>query len=308
MSTRVVLHPDRPPGVLDEVRAMADRGLVSPVDCADDDAVAAALREPGSVYVGYRWREDFLTDGLAWVQVTAAGVDAFPLQALADRDVVVCNARGVLADCVAEHALATLLAMTRGVLDSRDDQRAHRWVRRTSPELSQLTVGVLGLGAIGQEVAVRARAFGSTVLGLRRSGEPVDGVEVLTPDRLDELCARSDVLVAVLPGGEDTRGMVGTPQLDALGAGWLVNVGRGSTVDEDAVVTALTDGALRGAALDVVDTEPLPAGSPLWDVPGLLLTGHSAALSPRWGSAWAGLFEANLAAARGEREWTSRVV
>ena len=112
----------------------------------------------------------------------------------------------------------------------------------------------------------------------------------------------------VLPGGADTRGMVGAPQLDALGAGWLVNVGRGSTVDEDAVVTALTDGALRGAALDVVATEPLPAGSPLWDVPGLLLTGHSAALSPRWGSAWAGLFEANLAAARGERGWTSRVV
>lgn len=308
MSTRVVLHPDRPPGVLDEVRALQERGLVELVDCADDDAVAAALAEPGSVYVGYRWRADFLTDGLAWVQVTAAGVDAFPLEDLAAREVVVCNARGVLADCVAEHAMATLLAMTRQVLASHDDQRAHRWVRRTSVELSQLTVGILGLGAIGAEVAVRARAFGTTVLGLRRSGAPVPGIEVLTPDRLGELCSRADVLVCALPGDDATRDLVGAAELAALGPGWLVNVGRGSTVDEDAVVAALTTGELAGAALDVVRTEPLPADSPLWDVPGLLLTGHSAALSPRWGSAWAGLFADNLAAARGERGWTSRVV
>jgi phosphoglycerate dehydrogenase-like enzyme len=307
VSTRVVLHPDRAPGVLDELRAMASRGLVEVVDCADDDEVAAALREPGSVYVGFRWREDFLADGLAWVQVTAAGVDPFPLEALAARDVVVCNARGVLAGCVAEHALATTLAMVRGLPDALADQRAHRWVRRTTPELSQLTVGVLGLGAIGQEVAARARAFGCPVLGLRRSGGPVEGVEVLGPDGLAELCTRADVLVCALPGGDGTAGLVGAAELAALGEGWLVNVGRGSTVDEDAVVAALTTGQLRGAALDVVRTEPLPAGSALWDVPGLLVTGHSAALSPRWGAEWAGLFEANLAAARGERAWTSRV-
>ena len=143
---------------------------------------------------------------------------------------------------------------------------------------------------------------------LRRTPGPVTGVdEVLGRDRLDELCDRSDALILCLPGGRATQGLLGGEQLRRLGDGWLVNVGRGSTVDEAALVDALHRGTLRGAALDVVDGEPLPAHSPLWDAPRLLLTGHSAALSPRWGADWATLFGRNIDAAAGGGPWASAV-
>lgn len=112
---RVVLHPSRPPGVHDAVLAMAGRGLIELVDATSDDDVAVALRQPGSVLVSHRWRADFLTDGLAWIQCLGVGVDQFPLADLAARGVPLRNARGVMAGCVAEHAFALLLTMTRRV-------------------------------------------------------------------------------------------------------------------------------------------------------------------------------------------------
>jgi len=302
---RVVLHPARPPGVHRAVLDLAARGLVDLVDATSDDEVAAALRVPGSVLVSHCWRPDFLTDGLAWIQGLGVGVDQFPLGELAARGVPLCNAAGVMAGCVAEHAFALLLAMTRRLPEFRADQAAHRWAPHLGVELSQLTLGVLGLGAVGREVARRGKAFDMTVLGLRRRPDPVPHVDEIVG--LDELCARTQALVVCLPGRGPTRGLVGAEQLAALGDGWLVNVGRGGIVEEAALLDALRDGDLRGAALDVVDGEPLPPESPLWDEPKLLLTGHSAALSPRWGADWVGLFVANLAAARGEQNWASRV-
>ncbi len=306
VAERVVLHPSRPPGVHDAVRDLAGQGLIDLVDATTEDEVAAALQVAGrSVLVSHRWRPDFLTDGLAWIQGLGVGVDQFPLDDLAARGVPLCNARGVMAGCVAEHAFALLLAMTRRIPEFRSDQAAHRWTPHLGVELSQLTLGVLGLGAVGHEVARRGKAFDMTVLGLRRRADPVPHVDEIVG--LDELCARAGVLVVCLPGGAPTRGLVGAAQLAALGDGWLVNVGRGGVVDEPALLAALRTGGLRGAALDVVDDEPLGPQSPLWEEPKLLLTSHSAALSPRWGADWVGLFVSNLAAARGEQDWASRV-
>ncbi len=304
----VVLHPDRPPGVGEAVIAAAEAGELELVDAASTEQTAAGLAQPGSILVSYRWDPSFLTDGLGWIQTLGIGVDQFPLDELQARGVTLCNARGVAAGCVAEHALACLLSLTRRLPESLADQTAHDWVPRTGFQLSGSTLGILGLGAIGQQIASRATAFGMTVLGMRRTPGPVPGVdEVLPPERLDELCRRCDVVIAALPGGPGTRGLLGAEQLRLLGPGWLVNVGRGGTVDEAALTSALMSGELRGAALDVVDGEPLPSSSPLWDVPGLLLTGHSASLSPGWGAEWMELFRANLAAARGEGPWASRV-
>ena len=304
----VVLHPDRPPGVGEAVIAAAQAGELELVDASSTEETAAGLARPGSILVSYRWDPSFLTDGLAWIQTLGIGIDQFPLDELHARGVPLCNARGVAAGCVAEHAFACLLSLTRRVPESLTDQHAHAWTPRTGFQLAGSTLGVLGLGAIGQQIASRAQAFGMTVLGMRRTPGPVPAVdEVLDPDRLDELCDRADVLIAALPGGSETRGLLGAEQLRLLGPGWLVNVGRGGTVDEAALTSALTSGELRGAALDVVDGEPLAASSPLWDVPGLLLTGHSASLSPGWGVEWMELFRANLAAARGERSWASHI-
>ena len=190
---RVVLHPARPPGVHAAVLDLAARGIVDLIDAATDDEVADALAVPGSILATYRWRPDFLTPGLAWVQALGVGVDQFPLVELVARDIPLCNARGVAAGTVAEHAFALLLAMTRRVPEFREDQEAHRWTARTGDELAGSTLGVLGLGPIGREVARRAQAFDLTVLGLRRTPGPVAHVAEVVG--LDELCVRSRALV-----------------------------------------------------------------------------------------------------------------
>ncbi len=167
---------------------------------------------------------------------------------------------------------------------------------------------MVGLGAVGQQVARLGAALGMTVLGMRRTAGPVPFVsEVLGPDRLAELGARADALILCLPQTPSTRGLIGANELADLGAWWLVNVGRGSAVDESALLHALRRGALRGAALDVVDPEPPPGDSELWTEPRVLLTGHSAVLSPRWGQAWTQVLAVNLRAARDGSGWTNLV-
>jgi phosphoglycerate dehydrogenase-like enzyme len=118
----------------------------------------------------------------------------------------------------------------------------------------------------------------------------------------------ADVVVIALPGGEATAGLVDREALAALGDGWLVNVGRGSVVDEEALVEALTAGRLRGAGLDVFAVEPLPEESPLWDLPGVVMSPHCAGTSPRYGERLAGIVDANLRALRGEGPWVNRIV
>ena len=125
---------------------------------------------------------------------------------------------------------------------------------------------------------------------------------------LGPLLARCGEARVALPGGDDTRKLIGARELDALGGGWLVNVGRGSVVDEVALVEALISGHLRGAGLDVFETEPLPADSPLWDLPSVVITPHIAGASPHYGTRLADLFRANLNAFHGHGDWLGRVV
>lgn len=278
------------------------------IDAQDADDVTRALRTPGSVLATYRWSPQFLQPGLHWVQAMSTGVDQFPIEQFRARGLRLCNASGVLADCIAEHALGLLFALTKNVPQHRDDQRAGRWTPRVGQELAGSTLGVVGLGPVGQQVARLGAALGMSVLGVRRRPGPVPFVgEVLPPARLAELCERADALVLCLPGTAQTRGLIGARELATLGAGWLINVGRGSVVDESSLLHALRRGALRGAALDVVDPEPPPADSELWNEPRVLLTGHSAVLSPRWGTAWTQVLAANLRAAREGSGWVNAV-
>lgn len=302
---RVVVHPERPDGVWEALRALADQEPMTLVDAADEQDVVDALQVPGAVLATYRWSPRFLQPGLSLVQAMSTGVDQFPLDEFRRRGIGLCNASGVLADCIAEHALACLFALTRNLPQHRDDQRTGRWTPRVGHELAGATLAVVGLGAVGQQVARLGAAVGMTVLGVRRTPGPIGSVaEVLGPDRLLQVCERADAVVLCLPETASTRGLIGAAELAALGDGWLINVGRGSAVDEFALLHALRRGALRGAALDVVDPEPPPADSGLWNEPRILLTGHSAVLSPRWGTEWTKVLAANL---RSERDGTGRV-
>ena len=200
--------------------------------------------------------------------------------------------------------------MTRGIARAAVQQPSRTWAWLPSVELHGMTLGVLGLGVIGEGVARRAAAFGMRVIGTKSHPEAYRGVaeEVYSPKETLEVFRRADAVVITLPGGDATRHLVGAAELEALRGGWLVNVGRGAVIDETALIAAMEAGVLAGAALDVFAVEPLAADSPLWTLPGLLISPHMAGASPRYGERLAALFQRNLGAFLGEGEWENRVV
>jgi phosphoglycerate dehydrogenase-like enzyme len=303
---RVVVGPLGGTGIAEAVAAVA--GVDPTIVRSPDDMPAAVEDIP--VVVTFLWQEGWLGSSLRWIQSVSAGTDQFPVQVLGERGIVLTSARGIHETQVSEHALGLLLAMTRGIATAVSNQAAKNWTRAEVTELHGMTLGVLGLGVIGEGVARRAAAFGMRVIGTKRSPASYDGVadRVLPAEATLEVFREADAVVITLPGTPETSGIVGASELEALRGGWLVNVGRGSVIDTDALVEAMDAGTLRGVALDVFDTEPLPASSPLWDTPGILISPHLAGLSPRYGVRLAALFERNLAAYRGEGEWVNRVV
>jgi phosphoglycerate dehydrogenase-like enzyme len=246
-----------------------------------------AVRD-AEVYLGYGLPGALLqaAPGLRWAHTGAAGVGAALTPELLERDVLFTNSAGIHGPPVAETVLSYILHFARGLDLALTAQRARRWDKAAfdaadTPvrELGRSTVGIVGLGGIGREVAWRAAALGARVVGTRRRPVPVDGVELLTgDDALGRLLESSDYVVLTVPETGRTRGLIGRAELERMRRGAvLINVARGGLLDEDALATALVDGRIRGAALDVFAAEPLPADHPLRDAPNLLITPHTSA-------------------------------
>jgi D-2-hydroxyacid dehydrogenase (NADP+) len=302
----VVLHPKLPPGVADFVRATPGLSIQAP---ADDDGVASALRQGGQVLVTYTWRPDFLTPSLKWIAGCGTGVEQYPLDTLAAQGVTLANAAGVHAECVSEHAFGLMLALTRRIGEAARHMTRAAWVPLPGEELGGKNLAIVGLGGIGEGVARRAQAWGLSMIGIKRNPAAYQGclTDVRGTEALGEVCDWADILLLCLPALPDREALVGALELERLGAGWLVNVGRGSLVDEAALVTALQKGSLRGAGLDVTQVEPLPADSPLWSDPRVVLTAHNAGDSPAFGPRWGAIFRHNLAAFEGRGPWRNAV-
>jgi glyoxylate/hydroxypyruvate reductase len=220
---------------------------------------------------------------LRWIQATSAGVGKLAERVgLTESSVAVTTSSGVHARPLAEFVLLAMLMFGKDTLRLGREQREHRWERYAGEEIGGKTVCVVGLGKIGREVARLARALDARVVGTVRDvrgrvpGEL--GVERLEPtERLDELLPDADVVVLAVPHTALTHRLLDARRLallrpDAI----LVNIARGDVVDEAALVDALRAGRLRGAALDVFEQEPLPAESPLWDLPNVFVCPHSA--------------------------------
>jgi phosphoglycerate dehydrogenase-like enzyme len=230
------------------------------------------------VDVPYRLPE--LAPQLRWIQACGAGVGQFGEAGLAARGVVLTSAQGVGAPPIAEFVIGRLLELYKRFRELDVLQREHRWEFTTGETLAGKTMVIVGLGAIGREVAVRARPFGMRIVGVRRSYRDGDtsplADELCGPDRLDEVLATADVVVLAAPESAETRGMFDAARFARLRPGAvLCNVARGSLVDQPALLDALAAGQLRAAILDVVEPEPLPADSPLWDAEGVILSPHS---------------------------------
>jgi phosphoglycerate dehydrogenase-like enzyme len=233
---------------------------------------------------------------LRWIHTISAGVDHLLFPELRESDAILTNASGVFNIPIAETVMAYILAVVKRLPEFWAHQREHRWEKLPLRELRGLTVGIVGLGDIGTEVARLCRAFGMRVLGLRRRPAPSDlADEVLPPDRLQDLLARSDFVVIAVPLTAETRGMIGRAELAAMKPdAWLVNISRGAIVDEEALIEALRAGRIGGACLDVFAEEPLPPESPLWDMPNVIITPHNSWSSPHIEEREIALFLENL--------------
>lgn len=234
--------------------------------------------------------------GLRWLHTGSAGVDHFVYPEMLARALLLTTSRGVDSEAIAEHAFALLLAMWKRLPDHWRSQQGRRWDRPTSEDAAGKTLGIVGLGGIGQAIAVRAQAFRVRVIGIRGRPRPTPHVDdVRGPDDVRAVFSASDAIVLCAPLIERTRHLINRESVKWLKPGAvLVNVGRGGLVDEAALQDALRTGHLGGAALDVFAEEPISPANPLYDTPGLLMTPHVSARSRAHEERMVALFADNL--------------
>ena len=271
--------------------------LVGEADLAADPGLL------GSIEVCYPSLPEHMWKGarrLRWLQTSYAGMDSL-LRILEARahPAVFTNVHNH-ASCMAEHLWGMALMLTRNLHLAVRAQGEGRWDRESMiPGLSTLagrTLCVAGLGVIGTRCAEIGRAFGMHVTGISlhaRSSGTVD--EVVGPDQRRAAFARSRIIMLVLPDTALTRGFVGKADLDSMQGAFLLNAGRGPSIDTDALVNALRNGHVRGAGLDVTDPEPLPAGHPLWSMPNVVISPHYGGTHPGYDEETFDMFCRNLA-------------
>ncbi len=308
--------------ILDDVRALLDdagddgrhRPDVELIE-VDDKASGADL---ASADAAIRWDLDDegfqrLLDsatGLRWLHSPAAGVERWPLDELVRRNITLTNGAGVFAIPIAEWVLTTMLTAVKGTYAVRQAQQEHRWAPDIpADELYGKSLLVLGSGGIGREVINRAAAFGMRIWAANRNGSPVHNAEqTVRGEAWRNLLPEADFIVSTLPLTAETERMIGAAELQRCKPGaWVVNVGRGATIDEDALVHQLHEGTLGGAALDAWTTEPLPADHPAWALPNMIVSPHMSGNSPAGRDRGLRLFVDNLQRFATDRPMTNVV-
>lgn len=236
---------------------------------------------------------------LAWIHSFSAGIDRVATPAVRQRDLIVTNAKGVFSRPIAEYVVMMCLAIARRLPQLLELQRERTWQPLRGTELGSMTVGIVGYGSIGAEIASLLAPFEARIFATRRHPERGAGdhpaVQLLGLDRLDELLRASDIVVVAAPLTDETAGLIGAAQLQEMPEhAWLINIARGRLIDELALRRALESGWIGGAVLDVFNEEPLPPDSPLYGTPNLIITPHTSWSSDRVVERSLDLFVANL--------------
>lgn len=245
------------------------------------------------IFVGYSLRPEQLqyAKALKWIHSTAAGVAQLTYPELRAAKLIVTNARGIFSVPMAEHAMGMLVALARNFPAAMQHQARAHWSQQdlwNTPqrltEVNGASLLIVGYGSIGREIARLASAFGMRVTGVTRSGrsEPGAAGRIVPVSELDRVLPDADYVLIAAPETSETKHMFDAARLARMKRGArLLNVARGSLIEETALIAALESGALAGAALDVTSTEPLPPESPLWRAPNLMITPHVSAVSDR---------------------------
>ncbi len=268
------------PTLPDEIRAVAPSvdfrhhvdvaAMEAEIDRAD--VVASTNLSPAAFARAHR---------LKWIQSWAAGPDVLMYPQIVESPVIVTSCKGNGAIPLAEHALMLMLMLDREMLRSLAAQGEQRWDRFRHGELNGRTLGVIGTGYSGQDLAAKAKAFHMRVLGMRRTSADAPGFDEVFPrERLHAFLGACDFLVVTAPLTDETRGMLGTEEFAAMKDGaFYICISRGGIAADNALLDALRSGKIAGAGLDAHDVEPLPEGSPFWSLPNVIVTPHHGAVS-----------------------------
>lgn len=258
---------------------LAGKGGYETVWLREDDKLTARELSDCQVLMGYFPPELIKAlPGLKWVQTPSAGVERMCQDIYRNPDAVLTNCSGAFGTAISEYMLMGLLMLLRRMPAYLDNQRNHTWgCVGPGRTIWGSRITVVGMGDIGTQFAARAKALGAVIRGVRRrdGGLVSNFDQVYTADRLVEAVQGVDAVVLCLPGTGATAGLISKEVLDAMAPGTiLVNCGRGSTVDQEALMDALREKRLAGAVLDVFESEPLGADSPLWDMENVVITPH----------------------------------
>jgi phosphoglycerate dehydrogenase-like enzyme len=222
---------------------------------------------------------------LKWIQLSSTGFDHLPKEYIQVRGIIVTTSKGAHAEPIAEYAFSTMLYFSRKIDRFLELQKNRKWDRLDFPtELAGSTLVILGMGYIGKEIARKAHAFDIHTVGINRSGAPSEFFnETYSIDQLEQILPKADYLILTLPLTSETYHLIGQKRLQLLKpTSVVINIGRGELLDEAAAIEVLKANKIRGMAMDVFHQEPLPQNSPLWDLKGLLLTPHMAAMTDRF--------------------------
>ena len=299
MSTRVLLWTDTPGAYLDaiaaadlssrvNVEALARKETPSQAQCAEIEAMLAWGAPPGLLPQMPKLR---------WVQALTAGVEGWLALPDLPSGLTLTCARGTHEESMAENILGALFYLTKPYAAIVEDQKSSRWVRRVATPLAGQTLGILGLGAIGQQVAGIAKAIGMRVVGTKRRIASLPDLDaVLAPEQTGQVLAQSDFVLLLLPATPETENFIDARRLAQMKpSAWLLNFGRGHLIKDDDLIAAAKAKRIGGAILDVFRQEPLPAKHPFWTAPGIIVLPHIGGGHPQRDKAVAKLFAENLA-------------
>jgi phosphoglycerate dehydrogenase-like enzyme len=283
-------------------RALAHAGLADRIEfhgVRNDQPIPAELAARGEILVGWRPAPGLLAamPKLRWIQSTTAGMENWLADPDLRSDILLSCARGSHRIQMPENILGALFFLTKPLLACALDQRESRWTRRISQPLAGRTLGILGLGAIGQELARKAAALEMKVIGTKRKAAPLPHVaQVYPPQATDEVLGASDFVLLLLPSTADTENFMDARRFRAMKpTAYLLNFARGALVVDADLVEAVRSKTIAGAVLDVFRKEPLPADHPFWTTAGITVLPHIGGLHPTRDDAVAEVFVANAA-------------
>jgi len=302
--TKVLISFDLPEVYVKKIRGVSPN--VEVLQSVDKEEAQRLVEEADILFTGFFSRELFLAARkLKWIQAWGAGVDRLLLPEVVKSRVIVTNAGGVHPTPISEHVVGLMLCLCRKLHLFIRNQAERKWERFESwssveqvEELSGKTVGIVGLGRIGTEIAQKTKCLGMRVIATKRdpsqnASKNVD--RLVHPADLNQLCAESDFVVLSLPLTKETEGMIGEAQFKSMKrTAYLINVSRGKIVKEDKLIEALKQGWIAGAGLDTFENEPLSANSELWGFRNVIITPHVAGLTPYYMERLTAIFCENL--------------